>query len=232
MLDRELFGIVGVVRVVEVTHGRNGWHPHVHALVFARDLDDQSLGLLLSRMFDRWAAGAVRKGLAAPLARASDAQMVTGADLSGTALGDYLAKGADAARGIGLELTQTASKVAQATHSTRPVWAILEDAQHGEADPLWLWHEWERASKGKRQISWSAGLRDLLGIGHEAADEDIAAEELGERDDTVVWITRQGWDSLVRRPWLISEVLDQAERLSPSGFSDWLTDQGVEHRRA
>jgi hypothetical protein len=27
-------GIVGYVRAIEVTHGRHGWHPHVHALLF------------------------------------------------------------------------------------------------------------------------------------------------------------------------------------------------------
>jgi hypothetical protein len=29
--DQELGGLLGWVRVVEATHGRNGWHLHVHA---------------------------------------------------------------------------------------------------------------------------------------------------------------------------------------------------------
>ena len=29
-------GIVGTIRAVEVTHGENGWHPHLHVLVFVK----------------------------------------------------------------------------------------------------------------------------------------------------------------------------------------------------
>ena len=31
------FGIGGVIRAMEMTHGRNGWHLHVHALMFVSD---------------------------------------------------------------------------------------------------------------------------------------------------------------------------------------------------
>ena len=31
---KERFGIVGWIKSTEVTHGRNGWHPHLHVLVF------------------------------------------------------------------------------------------------------------------------------------------------------------------------------------------------------
>jgi hypothetical protein len=30
---RSDIGFVGTIRTVEVTYGRNGWHPHVHAVV-------------------------------------------------------------------------------------------------------------------------------------------------------------------------------------------------------
>jgi len=31
---KETFGLVGTIKAVEVTHGGNGWHPHIHVLFF------------------------------------------------------------------------------------------------------------------------------------------------------------------------------------------------------
>ena len=131
-----------------------------------------------------------------------------------------------------MELTQTQSKVARGVHKTVPVWELLDGAIDGEVAPLRLWREWERGSKGRRQIGWTKGLRERFRIGQELSDEEIAAEELGRVDDTVVWITKGGWGQLIRRPWLIPEVLNHAERLDGAGLSAWLYSEGIEHRRA
>lgn len=39
----ERLGYVGQIRALEVTHGPNGWHWHVHALLFLEDLPDEEL---------------------------------------------------------------------------------------------------------------------------------------------------------------------------------------------
>jgi hypothetical protein len=155
----------------------------------------------------------------------------------GSSIGMYLAKmfsEPTAAAAIGAEMTLTQSKVAQSVHSTRPVWALLDEGVFdGEAGPLWQWHEWERGSKGRRQIAWSKGLREELGlIEAEKSDEEIAAEEVGSVDDTMVWITRGGWGCLLRTPALIPDVLNAAEQLGADGLSAWLWSNGIEHRRA
>ena len=226
-------GHVGHVRVVEATHGRNGWHVHVHALLFAHGFA-QSGGLdaLMVPMWERWSAGLQSQGLRAPLPVGSEWHVV-GGDLSGTALGDYLAKGAGASGAIGAELTQTQSKVARSVHSTSPHWTLLTDGlMNGEVGPAKLWREWEKASKGRRQIAWSRGLRERLGLVlDEKSDEDVAAEELGSNDDTVVWITRPGWWFLVNEPHLIGQVLSAAESMSQGDLSAWLWTQGIDHRR-
>jgi Replication protein len=231
--QRTEFGVVGYVRVVEVTHGKNGWHVHVHALIFAEGFAEPGgLDGLMEPMWGRWSAGLQSQGLAAPLPVGSEWHVV-GGDLSGTALGEYLAKGAGAAGAIGAELTQTQSKIARSVHSTDSHWSILRDGPvNGEVAGIRLWREWEKASKGKRQIAWSRGLRDRLGLLlEEKSDEDIAAEEIGSRDDTVVWITRNGWAALVRQPALIGQVLTAAEGHDTAGFSAWLWRNGIEHRR-
>lgn len=232
--DRIGFGVEGYVRVVEVTHGRNGWHVHVHALLFAHGFGtDDDLEDFMRPMWDRWSRGVQAAGMKAPLPVASEWHRV-GGDVSGTALGEYLAKGAGAAGALGMELTQTQSKVARSVHGTDPHWIILRDGPvHGEVSALRLWREWETASKGRRQIAWSQGLRERLGLVlDEKSDDDIAAEEVGQSDDTVVWITRPGWASLVASPWLIGDVLSLAETMTTDGLSAWLVAHGIEHRRA
>lgn len=224
------FGIIGWVRVVEVTLGENGWHVHVHALVIGEGWTPNRVDELGRGMWERWARSLQRCGLAAPVPQASEWHLVTG-DMTGTAMGEYLAKGAAGAGAIGMELTQTQSKVARAVHSTHSTWELLDDAITAETAPLQLWHEWERASKGRRQIGWSRGLRERFGIGQEQSDEELAAEELSNESHTVVVITRAGWDQLIRRPVLLPDVLTMAEQQGQDGLSKWLWDQGVDHRR-
>lgn len=55
-----------------------------------------------------------------------------------------------------------------------------------------LFREFARAFKGKRQLVWSDGMRDLLGLGVEKTDEELAAEV---REDAVLLgtLTRADW---------------------------------------
>ena len=226
---RRDYGVLGYVRVVEVTHGRNGWHVHVHALIFGTGITRANLDGLCMPMWERWSRGLQARGLEAPLPVASEWHVLDG-DMTGTAIGEYLSKGMVAAGNIGAELTQTQSKVARSVHSTSSVWELLKSGPvDGETWALNAWWEWERGSKGRRQIAWSQGLRDRLGVGEELTDDEIAAEELGTSDDTLVWITRRGWASLIARPWVIPQVLDQAEQVGAAGLSAWLRSESIDH---
>lgn len=229
-LDRQLFDVLGYIRVQEVTYGRNGWHPHVHALFIGEGFRSESdLEEFMGRLWKRWSAGVQSAGLRAPLPQASDSRIV-GGDLYGTKLGEYLAKGAGAAGSIGMELTSTQSKIARARHSTHSVWELLDQAIDGEVAGLARWWEWEKASKNRRQISWSRGLRDRFALENEKTDDEIADEELGSVDDTLVVIRREGWATLVQQPLLIPVVLQVAEE-SPTKLSAWLTGHNIEHWR-
>jgi hypothetical protein len=226
-------GFEGYTRVVETTYGDNGWHVHPHCLMIGHGLGTQSgLDALMVPFWERWSRSLQRAGLAAPLPKASDWQIV-GHHLEGTKLGEYLAKGAGAAGAIGMELTQTQSKIARSVHKTSSHWSLLTDGPvNGEVQALRLWREWEKSSKGRRQIAWSRGLRERFGIIADKTDEDIAGEELGTVDDTVVYITRRGWEHLVRTPVLIAQLLHAAETLTPYQLSQWLWAKGIHHRKA
>jgi hypothetical protein len=198
-------GYVGHLRVVEVTHGPNGWHVHVHLLLFLDNHDPDRLDTLFAWMFKQWSSALQRRGLAAPLRVGQDCRLVAG--VSDAALASYLSKATD----LGLEMTQTQSKTARGAHKTRPPWELLTDLfDDGDADAGDLWHEWEEGSTDRRQLTWSQGLRDRLGLLVEQDDQEVAAEEVGDQD--LVHIPGHVWDDdVVRRPHLIPKILDAAQ---------------------
>jgi Replication protein len=216
---RDRLGSPGYVRAVEVTHGRNGWHVHVHLLLFLRDV--QVLTEFEDWLIPKWVRSVEALGFAAPTGDGQDIRLLSGC--SDPALGDYLTKATDT---LGLELTHSQSKVARRANATVPPWQLLTDVlDDGDADALDLWTEWEVGSKGRRQLNWSRGLRELLGLNAEKSDEDIAAETVGDED--LVLIPGEEWDGhILRRPHLIPKILDAAER-GPAQLRRFLIREGI-----
>src|SRR4029077_16356737 len=59
--------VVGTIRSVEVTHGPNGWHPHLHVLVFLEgQLDAAQLGALGIHVRSKWKTFITRAGYRPP----------------------------------------------------------------------------------------------------------------------------------------------------------------------
>lgn len=203
-------GVVGWVRVWETGFGRNGWHVHVHfVLVLEQGVD---LEQIVHPMWERWDRSLQRSGLDS-LRVAQDWHVVEGAAASAD-LGGYLAKFADGVEsdGLGLELTHALPGRAGKIAATRPTWSLLDHlVSTGEAVALDLWHEWERTSKGRRQVGWSQGLRERFAAVEEITDEEIVAEEIGTRNDDVVKLDAAGWRALVEvsgRPLQFLELLE------------------------
>jgi hypothetical protein len=251
-------GLAGFLRLVEVTQGVNGWHVHVHALLFlpggttAADLDT-----LHDWMVGRWTAGLNSRGLTcAPVGQLSKlldmaaieqiavyfskaidgGEVVPGGESGaggGAPKGDPptpAAGGGDSARAIALEFTQNQTKTSRDATSTAPAWELLDRVfNDGDADALALWQEYEAASFRRRQVTWSKGLRDLLALGAEATDEDIAAEELGSSMDDLLYVTARGWASMVERPSLIPLLLNVTEGSGLAGARFFLDANGIDY---
>lgn len=148
------------------------------------------------------------------------------------------------ARGFGVRTPQHWSVVAAGEGD----WAVI-DTDTGEVMTVtppgeWrIWHEWERASKGRRQIVWSRWRRDpdtrkkiagdpwnaILGARGETAEktnEEVAAERVGGEE--VCEISRQDWYGVVVwRPELIAELLEVAETEGAEGVRQVLGGCGV-----
>lgn len=215
---QERHGVEGWVRVWEVTDGRNGWHVHVHfVVVLPGDATAEDMDAIGRSMFDQWSSSLVSSGLGAPLLKGQEWHIVSGDDASAE-LGSYMFKlveqgDDDRARALGLELAYTQPGRAKSEYATRPVWSILRALEEtGEKVHLDRWHEWERASKGKRQVGWSKGLRDRFAPSlDELTDDQVVEAEMGSADDDLVAFTPKAYAQIVRVPGLAVHLLEAAE---------------------
>jgi hypothetical protein len=196
--------LLGWVKADEVTRGRNGWHVHIHALLIwdtgVRLDDAQVVG---ERMWRRWTNALQRKGFDS--LRDSGGLDVRMASLSpevGDGLHEYFVK-------LSHEITGGQAKLARG--GGRTPFQLLSDAlATGDAGDLEDWSEWEKASRGRRQIAWSKGLREWTGLGREQTDEEIAEEELAGED--VLFLLPASWHQLRHSPDRVCELLEGAER--------------------
>ena len=226
--DKQRHGIAGWLRVVEVTFGENGWHVHIHSLFFLESSTvAPDLELLKGSMFGRWSAALKSLGLPSPLAGGQDLRILDGA--ADEQLSRYFTKAVHQAKRIGLEFTSTQTKTARGVHGTRSVWSFLDDViDQGDADALDRWHEFQRGSKGRRQLTWSQGLRERLGLRAEKSDEEVAGEELGTKEDDLVLITAAGWRVVIAGRLMVP-ILEIVEREGLSGVRALLDVAGVEY---
>src|SRR4051794_4440986 len=165
--EKLAYGIVGTVRAVEVTHGGNGWPPHFHVLVLLdRQLPAEQLELLRASWSRRWGRAVVAAGLRAP--HPDHGVVAIGVGSSGVA--GYLAKLQDG-KGLGVEMTRADLKRGRRAGQVTP-FELLAAAVDGEAAPFRLWQEYAIATQGRRFLTYSRGLKQLLAL--QLADVDDA----------------------------------------------------------
>lgn len=199
---KQLLGVMGQVKAIEITYGQNGWHPHAHVLVVTRrPLDDNQRERLADHVYERWSRFVVKAGYSRPSrTHGVDVRPVHAREKDGGAsMGRYLCKVQDG-WGAGQELARTDAK--RGRQGSENPWEILERAMtDGDAEALDLWHEYEQATRGTRALVWSPGLRATLGATQEVTDEEAATEEPDEVTAEVM-IPAQEWQGVVNRGWV------------------------------
>jgi hypothetical protein len=256
-LDKREFGIAGFLRVVETTYGANGWHPHLHVLLFCdRPTSAEDRERLRARIYGRWSSALEGEGYET-LEWSKDpdtgklvpvAVDVRHADPHTVAyLAEYLAKFGYAPTGTadgehgswGLAREVMRGDLKRGRRGSRSPWEILESAAAGSDDDRALWLEWERVSKGRRQYSWARGFLESLGLEalDQRTDEERAGDEVRELE-VVALLPGSSWAKLVadlRRlrnlagAPLLSRTLSKAAHLEPAEFRAWLRSAGVEY---
>lgn len=177
------FGIEGYIRSTEVTLGENGWHPHIHALFFTRTpLAAADVSAWEAGMFSRWAEYVVKYGARLPTKlRGID---VRPADGAGTVVAQYLAKVQEGAGSsekryaVGHEMARFDFKTGRGG-SLMPFELLDPERREDDADDRAaraLWWEYVTATRGRRAITWSRGLRERVQLPEELTDEEVVAD--------------------------------------------------------
>lgn len=164
----EQYGIVGMVRSLELTHGENGWHPHLHVLYFLdREVPIMSFEADIK---ERWSSCVGTSGRFASWQHGCDVRF-SDADIAA-----YIAKwGKEPKWTTAHEVAKGVSKMGRA--GGRTPMQLLSDHLDGDERAGRLWLEYAVNLKGERQIYMSPKLRTRLELGKEKTDEEIAVEQ-------------------------------------------------------
>jgi len=182
----------GRVRALEVNHGKNGWHPHVHELWFIEThLHDYDT--LKREVFNLWVKACAKYDLGEP-------SWEHGVDIrGGDDASNYIAKfGLEDKKtrkwGIEDELTKANSK--KGRNGSLSPFELLDGAIAGNTEASGLFVEYSKAFHRKKQLTWSKGLKSIFDL-EEKTDEEIAHDQ----DDEAVLlasIEAEEWEAVIK----------------------------------
>ncbi len=193
MALRRDFGVVGTVSVLEVTWSpRNGWHPHIHELVFSDQADmDPDIYDLAARSAWKDAAGKMSLTMNAHGFKI---------DRTFGAVQDYITKfghepNSKTPWGTESEMVKGHIKKSRSEDGMTP-FGLLAAITDGLDVYEPLWREYAGVFKGRKQLNFSPGLKKLYNL-EDQEDEDLAAE--GEKDEavTLVEVSPAQWSAVV-----------------------------------
>jgi hypothetical protein len=215
---RRVLGSDGYVRAIECTHtNTGGWHLHIHVLlIFDGPISQELVDDWTDELYTLWSDGLAKSGMEASRTKGVDVRVGTGA-LDG--LGKYLSKLTYETAGGRFKRGR---KNAEKGIISRTPFELLDDAINtGLASDFDAWFEWERGSKGMRQLTWSRGLKAMIEL-DEVTDEEIADEDDG--GETVARITPAGWRTLY---WNAAELLSIVEQGGLHVAFAWMDRRGI-----
>lgn len=216
---RDHYGWVGSVRALEVTHADNGWHPHIHeAVFFTNNMDSGATGKLEFKIKRHWSDVLARHGLSA-----DHEHGVTLRD-GWKDISEYVSKYGDDLVQTGWTLSHEITKqpVKKGKLKGKSPTQLLYDYWEGDMRARFLWKEYAVTFKGKHQLVWSRGLRELLGMGEEKTDEQLA-EEIPADTVLLATLTVNQWRGILKAG-VVGDILYKAANESNEDFALWLAD--------
>lgn len=171
----EKLQVHGKIKSLEVTYGKNGWHPHNHILLFSQDADDLAYQYR-DRLAELWIHCCKKAGLQAP-------SMEYGLDIrDGSYADQYVSK-------WGLDYEMTKGHVKKGKEGGHTPFDLLQ--MSFEDNPIFsnklpskLFQEFCIAMKGARQLVWSRGLKMFFKL------EDITDEQAAQKmEEDAIFLT-------------------------------------------
>ena len=215
------------IKSVETRWGRNGFHPHLHVLLMVDEagLSETEAGLFEDKLaeviFSRYQRAVEKRGMVAE----REAYNSRPVSMAGAAA-HYVTK-IEAA----LELTSPDTKKGFAGGArSYTMFQLLSLYERGERqlygkDIAEVFREFARATKGKRAVSYSRGIKDLLGI-EAKPDEELALEAELPEEKTIAVVSADVWRVVCARK-MRAQLLAVADSGDERQVSAWLDALGV-----
>lgn len=176
LLLKDSYEIEHYIKSTEITYSeRNGWHLHLHT-VFFMNKKIKNKTQFKKRIFTRWNNALSKSNFDCTLENGVDVVDV----YKNSGLGAYMAKLSD---DVAYEINGTNTKIAKGKSMTMLTLLnnLIEIKKSNKEyylndeynRLLKVWHEYEIVSKGKRQITFSNGLKKLSNIHDDYTDEEI-----------------------------------------------------------
>jgi hypothetical protein len=213
-------GLTGRIRALEVTYGENGWHPHLHVLLFLYGNKDRSN--LEQQILHLWQIACEKASL--PIPNAHGVKIENG-ELAAQYVGKW-----------GLEHEMTKGHIKKAREGYTPFDLLrvylgtaapgrfLDGQPYRAAD---LFREYAKAFKGKRQLVWSSGLRDALLSGSPDLTDEQIADQVPDDAELFALIPLSTW-KIIRSRHLRGELLE-ACRQGREVLDNFLNSLEVHH---
>ena len=211
---KQQYSFAGMVRALEITHGANGWHPHMHALLFTHD--ELPVVELEQDLRARWSAAVAAGGCYASWSHGVDVQTAD-EHIAGyvSKLGRWSAAH---------ELTKAATK--KARRGGRSNMQLLADYAAGDVEAGRLWQEYAAAFKRQRQLTWSRDLRRLLGLVEVEQTNQELVDQVEEDAVILAQLTLAQWRALLAND-ARAELLDVAASGDPRRVAAFLAELGI-----
>lgn len=223
----ELSGVddasLGFVRALEVTHGKNGFHPHFHIILFTHKSVDSSL---VQYVYSKaWSKACLSSDLPEP--HADHGCVVK----DGSYASEYISKW-----GIEDEMTKANTKITK--QKGRSPWGLLDAILKGD-DPVYtpekarsLFLVYAKAFTGQRQLYWSNGLRKALYIEKEETDEEIVSRSDDPNSYLLAQISFRDWKKVLAAKQEANLLaVAESNHLAIQIFIDNLPSRDEEERR-
>jgi len=224
------WGIIGNVSGLEVTYGyQAGWHPHQHILlVFDEQPGHVNLEALEVRIKHKWLDLLSQFGASGSWDNAVDVSH------DHAKLAEYIAKHGHAPNDAWTEaeeMTRSRNKTAKRKGLTP--WGLLDAYDKGDKQAGALFVEYAEATRGRNQLRWSPGLKELLNLDGLKADH---AEEAIEEDQDTLWmkVEKSYWWALSAhrlRGAFVQAAIDDDRRLAIEILSEAAIRQQNRYRR-
>lgn len=195
---------------------QHGWHPHRHMILFC-DLSDASeveTNCIQSDLTGRYTYLLDLSGHYASQYHGIDVRV------GDEYIAGYLSKDNWT---LAHEMSSTDTKSSEVSVSP---FNLADQASQGDRRSYHLWMEYVTSTHGKRQITWSRGGKDLLGV-DDLSDEDLASQTLGGDVDktpqVVISIHRDIWSYILHKG-LPGRLLEVARHHGQVGVKDYLRE--------